>query len=98
MADPVACQHVEGPANGVGEEKPVLTEEQGGGVKEDQSAVHVLSTKTNVNRGTDEMRLHTHYQKGRKKKEHDKHWPGGGSGQTGTLTNAGGNVKRYSCY
>ena len=68
MADPVACQHVEGPANGVGEEKPVLTEEQGGGVKEDQSAVHVLSTKTNVNQGTDEMRLHTHYQKGRKKK------------------------------
>lgn len=68
MADPVACPHVEGPANRAGEEKPVLTEEQDSGVKEDRSAVHVLSTKTNVNRGTDEMKLHTHYQKGRKKK------------------------------
>ena len=36
--------------------------------------------------------------KRKKKKEYDKHWPGGGSGETGTLTNAGGNVKWYSCY
>ena len=56
MADPVACPHVEGPANRAGEEKPVLTEEQDSGVKEDRSAVHVLSTKTKVNRGTDEMK------------------------------------------
>ena len=34
----------------------------------------------------------------KKKKENDKHWPGGRSGETGTLTDAGGNVKWYSRY
>ena len=87
---------IEGRANGAGEE-PLLREEQEGG-QEDRSTLYVLATKTTVNGGTDEMRLHTHYQKRRKKKENDKHWPGGRSGETGTLTDAGGNVKWYSRY
>ena len=57
---------IEGRANGAGEE-PLLREGQEGG-QEDRSALYVLATKTTVNGGTDEMRLHTHYQKRRKKK------------------------------
>ena len=59
------------------------------------SFTHAVN-KTNVNRGTTELRLHIHFQKGRKKRT----WQalaGGGSVETGTLTDAGGNVKWYSC-
>lgn len=65
MAGPEACQHVEGPGEGR-RGGASAAEEQKGGVEEDRSA--------NINQGTTELRVHIHFQKGGKKKGHDKHW------------------------